>query len=106
MMQAERDRLMALKKAKKNLATQREAADELRLGVRQVKRLLYALKKRGDKAVVLRLRGQPSSRKIGESVEREAVKILSAPVYEGFGPTLGPVTKQLDQLGEGRGEIV
>jgi transposase len=88
MTQADRDRLVALKKAKKKLITQREAAEELGLSVRHVKRLLYALKKHGDQAVVHRLRGKPSNRKIAEKIERQAVKILSAPVYEGFGPTL------------------
>ena len=88
MTQGDRDRLVTLKKAKKKLITQREAAAELKLSVRQVKRLLYALKKRGDQAVVHGLRGKPSKRRIEESVEREAVKILSAPVYKGFGPTL------------------
>lgn len=88
MTQAERDRLVTLKKAKKKLITQREAAEELGLSVRHVKRLMYAMKKRGDKAVVHQLRGKPSNRKIEEKIEREAVKILSAPVYAGFGPTL------------------
>src|SRR5713226_586125 len=88
MTQADRDRLVALKKAKKNLITQREAAEELKLSIRQVQRLLYGLKERGDKAVVHRLRGRASNRRIEESIEGEAVKILSAPVYEGFGPTL------------------
>src|SRR3982751_895412 len=88
MTQADRDRLVTLKKAKKKLITQREAADELGLSIRHVKRLLYALKKQGDKAVVHGLRGKPSKRKIEEKIEREAVRILSAPVYQGFGPTL------------------
>jgi len=88
MTQAERDRLVALKKAKKNLITQREAADELKLSVRQVQRLLDGLRKEGDKAVVHGLRGKASNRKIEEKIERQAVKILSTPVYEGFGPTL------------------
>ena len=88
MSQADRDRLVTLKKAKKKLITQREAAEELGVSVRQVKRLLYALKKHGDKAVIHGLRGRPSSRKIAEKVEREAVTILSTPVYRGFGPTL------------------
>ena len=88
MTQADRDRLVALKKAKKKLITQREAAEELELSVRQVKRLLNGLKKEGDKAVVHGLRGKPSNRKIEEEVEREAVRILGAPVYQGFGPTL------------------
>src|SRR5437660_5477264 len=88
MTQADRDRLVALKKVKKKLITQREAAEELGLSVRHVKRLLYALSKHGDKAVVHGLRGHPSNRRIEDKIEKQAVKILSAPVYEGFGPTL------------------
>lgn len=88
MTQADRDRLVALKKAKKNVITQREAAEELELSIRQVQRLLDGLRERGDTAVVHGLRGKPSNRKIAEKIEREAMKILSAPVYAGFGPTL------------------
>jgi len=88
MTQADRDRLVALKKAKKKLITQREAAEELGLSVRHVKRLLYALKKHGDKAVVHGLRGKASNRKIEEKIEQQAVGILSAAVYAGFGPKL------------------
>ena len=88
MTQADRDRLVTLRKAKKRLITQRQAAEELKLSVRQVKRLLYTLKKGGDKAVIHGLRGKPSNRRIEESVEREAVKILSSEVYRGFKPTL------------------
>jgi transposase len=85
---ADRERLVVLKNAKKRLITQRAAADELGLSVRQVKRLLRALKKRGDKTVIHGLRGKPSNRCIDEKVGKEAIKILTAPVYEGFGPTL------------------
>jgi transposase InsO family protein len=88
MTQADRDRLVTLKKAKKKLITQRVAAEELGLSIRQVKRLLQALKKRGDKAVVHGLRGKPSNRRIEGDIEQQAVRILSAPVYKGFGPTL------------------
>jgi hypothetical protein len=88
MTQADRDRLVTLKKAKKRLITQRQAAEELGLSVRHVKRLLYALKKGGDKAVVHGLRGKPSNRRIGAHVESRALEILSMPVYRGFGPTL------------------
>ncbi len=38
MTQADRDRLVTLRKAKKRLITQQQAAEELRLSVRQVKR--------------------------------------------------------------------
>ena len=88
MTQADRDRLVTLKKAKKKVITQREAGVELGLSTRQVKRLLYAMKKRGDKVVIHGLRGKPSNRRIDKEIEEEAVKILSAPVYAGFGPTL------------------
>lgn len=88
MTQADRDRLVTLRKAKKRLITQRQAAEELGLSVRQVKRLVYALKKRGDKAVFHGLRGKPSNQRIAKSVEEEAIRILSADLYKGFGPTL------------------
>jgi transposase len=88
MTQAERDRLVALKKAKKKLITQKQAAEELGVTERHVRRLLRQLKRRGDKAVVHALRGLPSNRKISADTEREAITILSQPVYRGFGPTL------------------
>jgi transposase InsO family protein len=68
--------------------TQQEAADELELSLRQVQRLMKSLSEQGDKAVIHGLRGKPSNRKVAEGIEREAVKILAAPIYKGFGPTL------------------
>ena len=88
MNQADRDRLVSLKKAKKKLITQKEAAEELGITERQVRRLLRKLKKRGDKAVMHALRGQASNRKIDEKVQQQAVDILSLPTYRGFRPTL------------------
>jgi transposase len=88
MTQAERDRLVALKKAKKKLITQRQAAEELGITERHVRRLLRALKRRGDKALVHALRGLPSNRKVETETQRAAVMILTRPVYRGFGPTL------------------
>jgi biotin operon repressor len=85
MTQAERDRLVALKKAKKKLITQKEAAAELGITERHVRRLLRELKRRGDQVVAHGLRGLPSNRKISADTEREAVAILSRPVYRGFG---------------------
>jgi biotin operon repressor len=88
MTQAERDRLVALKKAKKKLITQRQAAEELGITERHVRRLLRELKRRGDQVVAHGLRGLPSNRKFSADTEQEAVTILSQPVYRGFGPTL------------------
>lgn len=88
MTQAERDRLVALKKAKKKLITQQQAAEELGITERHVRRLLRELKRRGDKVVAHGLRGLPSNHKLSADTEQEAVAILSRPVCRGFGPTL------------------
>jgi transposase len=88
MTQVDRDRLVTLKKAKKKLITQREAATELGVSIRQVKRLLKELRKRGDGAVIHGLRGKPSNRKTDSKRQHKAVAILSQEVYHGFGPTL------------------
>jgi hypothetical protein len=57
MTQAERDRLVALKKAKKELITPKQAAEELGITEGHVRRLLRELKRRGDKVVAHGLRG-------------------------------------------------
>lgn len=88
MTQAERDRLMALKKAKKKLITQRQAAEEIGVTERQVRRLLRKLRRKGDRAVIHELRGQASNRKLPVETEQHAMAVLSDPVYRGFGPTL------------------
>jgi hypothetical protein len=88
MTQADRDRLVTLRKARKRLITQKQAGEELGLSVRHVKRLVYALKKRGDKAVIHGLRGKPSNQRMAQSVQEEAMLILSADLYKGFGPAL------------------
>jgi transposase len=88
MSQAERDRLVTLRKAKQRLITQAEAATELGVSVRHVKRLLKALKKRGDQAVIHGLRGKPSRHRLPEATKQTAIRILSESVYVGFGPTL------------------
>jgi transposase len=87
MTQADRDRLVALKKAKDKKMTQRQAAEELKISERQVRRLLVRLRKVGDKAVVHGLRGR-SNRRIDEEQREKAVEILKQDVYKGFGPTL------------------
>ena len=88
MTQGQRDRLVALKKAKKKLIMQKQAAEELGLTERHVPRLLRGLKRRGDKLVSHALRGLPSNRRISADTGKEAVTILSKPVYAGFKPTL------------------
>jgi hypothetical protein len=88
MTQADRDRLVALKKAKKKLITQKAAAIELGVTERHVRRLLRALKDRGDRSVVHALRGRPSNRLTDAKTKEKALEILRQDVYQGFGPTL------------------
>jgi Helix-turn-helix domain len=88
MTQQDRDRLVALKKAKKGLITQRQAAEEIGQSERHVRRLLKKLKGKGDAAIVHGLRGRRSNRKLDEKTKRSAIEILSRETYAGFGPTL------------------
>ncbi len=88
MTQAERDRLVVLKKAQKKLILQKQAAAELEVTERQVRRLLGQLRQQGDKAVVHGLRGRASNRRVSEEDRGKAVAVLSQDVYRGFGPTL------------------
>jgi len=88
MTQGERDRLVALKKAKKKLITQKQAAEEIGITERQVRRLVQKLRRKGDQAVIHELRGRESNRKLSVEVEQRAITVLSDPVYRGFGPTL------------------
>jgi len=88
MNQAERDRLDALKRARKKLITQKQAAEEIGVTERQLRRLLRKLRKKKDRAVIHELRGRTSNRKLPAEMEQRAVTILSDPIYRGFGPTL------------------
>jgi transposase len=88
MTQRDRDRLVVLKKAQKRLITQVQAAGELQVSERQVRRLLGKLKGHGDRGVIHGLRGRASNRKVSEADREKAVRILSQQEYRDFGPTL------------------
>jgi transposase-like protein len=88
MTQEQRDRLVTLKKAAKKLITQKKAAEELKVDPRHVRRLLIELRDKGDQSVIHGLKGQPSNRRILPATRDKAIRVLSAEVYQGFGPTL------------------
>jgi len=88
MTQDERDRLVTLKKAKKKLITRKEAAKELEVDPRHLRRMLVRLQEQGDKSVVHGLKGKASNRRMKPATQQKAVMILSQEVYQGFGPTL------------------
>jgi len=88
MTQKERDRLVALKKVKRKLITQKQAAAEIGISERQVRRMLRNLKERCDRAVIHVGRGRPSNRRLADELGARAIGILKQEVYRGFGPTL------------------
>jgi len=88
MTQRDRDRLVALKQARKRQITQKQAAEQIGCTERHARRLLQRLKSVGDKAVIHGLRGRVSNRKRSERDRDQIVRILSQEVYHGFGPTL------------------
>ena len=80
MTQAERDRLVALQQAQQKWIPRQQAAAELGITERHVRRRRREWKRRGAKAVVHALRGVPSNRRIGAETEQAAIGILSRPV--------------------------
>lgn len=85
--QRERDRLKVLHEAQQKHLTQGEAAKRLKVTDRQVRRLLLALEKRGDAAVVHGLRGRASNHKLAASHEQRILARVRQR-YADFGPTL------------------
>jgi hypothetical protein len=83
----ERDRLKVLHAVRQGYWRQRQAARQLGITDRWVRKLLVRLKREGDRGVVHRLRGRASNRRLPESVRRQALKLVQAK-YRDFGPTL------------------
>ena len=92
MNQTERDRLDALKRARKKVITQKQAAEEIGVTERQVRRLLRKLRRKGDGVVVHELRGKASNRRLPAEMEQRAVAVLSDPLYWGSGRRWRPST--------------
>src|ERR1700720_1386478 len=85
--QRERDRLRVLHEIRQKQITQREAARRLKISDRHIRRLLVALEKRGDRALIHGLRGRPSNRRFADRWERK-IFIPVRERYAGFGPPL------------------
>ena len=67
--------------------TQQEAADDLGITTRQVRRLFKAYKKHGAIALVSKKRGRPSNHQLLGGVKELALAIIQEK-YPDFGPTL------------------
>jgi predicted ArsR family transcriptional regulator len=85
--QRDRDRLRVLHEVKEKHLTQIQAAERLKVTDRHIRRLLVAVRERGDGAVVHGLRGRPSNRRLATSLERKILARIRQR-YGDFGPTL------------------
>jgi hypothetical protein len=95
--QRDRDRLKEIRSVLSGDIRQRAAAKRLGLSVRQVTRLVAAVRGRGDKGVVHGLRGRRSNRAQAEHARARAISILCRAEYRDFGPTLA--SEHLERVG-------
>jgi transposase len=87
MSQRELSRLEVIQRVKGKTLRQRQAAELLRLSVRQVKRLCRAYQAGGPAALISKQRGQPSNNRLPEKTRKKARQLLRTR-YHDFGPTL------------------
>jgi DNA-binding Lrp family transcriptional regulator len=73
MNQKERDRLKVLHEAKERQITQKEAAGQIGVSERWVRKLMERMRREGDRAVVHGLRGRSSNRRIAAPIREQAV---------------------------------
>ncbi|MBW2527378.1 MAG: helix-turn-helix domain-containing protein [Deltaproteobacteria bacterium] len=87
MSRRELDRVRVLSKVVARRLTQRDAARQLGLTERHVRRLLAVLEAEGPAGLRSRKRGRPSGRRRSDDVRKRAVGIVRER-YADFGPTL------------------
>jgi transposase-like protein len=88
MTQEELKRLHVIHKALDKSITQIEAANIIGLCLRQVQRIVKAVKVSGDKGVIHKSRGQVSNRALPDKIKDKVLKLYKEK-YPDFGPTLG-----------------
>jgi transposase len=83
----ELSRTEVMQQLKAKRMTQRQAAEQLSLTVRQVKRLWRAYRTGGAKALISKQRGRPSNHQLDPKLKEKAQALIGAR-YADFGPTL------------------
>lgn len=74
---------------------QREAAIELNLSQRQIRRLVKKVKSNGVKGLIHGSRGKISNNKLSSELQEKVEYIICEPIYKDFGPTL--LMEKLDE---------
>ncbi len=87
MSEKERERAHVLRQLDEGRLRQRQAAEQLGLTTRQVRRLLPAYRQWGDAALVSKKRGRPSHHQLDPAIKQQALAWLQTR-YADFGPTL------------------
>ena len=87
----ERDRLPVMRAVISGQITQKEAAEQLDLSPRQVRRIVKRYRTRGDAGLVHKSRGRPSNRRIDPEVKERVLELVEEH-YRDFGPTLAAET--------------
>ena len=85
--QRDRDVLKVLHEVRRGHITQREGAAQLKRTTRWIRELVGRIEAKGDRGIIHGGRGQPSTHKIAEKIEKRAVTIIQRE-YGDFGPTL------------------
>ena len=80
-------RLEIMEKLRCGSLNQSQAADILRISIRQVKRLVRAFKNKGAKGLISQKRGVKSNHRLPEEVQKEVLGLILEK-YGDFGPTL------------------
>ena len=88
MTQGELKRLHIIRKALDKSITQIEAANIIGLCLRQVQRIVRAVRTEGDKGVINKARGKTSNKALPDKIKCRALKLYKEK-YHDFGPTLG-----------------
>jgi transposase len=87
MSQRELTRLEVIQRVKRKTLKQRQAAEQLSISVRQVKRLCKTYQATGAAGLISKRRGQPSNNRLPEKTINKAQHLLRSR-YADFGPTL------------------
>ena len=83
----ERDRLATIRAVVAGQITQKQAAEQLGISIRQVGRSLIRYRVQGDGGLIHRSRGRPSNRRYPAEAQARAIELIKEH-YRDFGPTL------------------
>ena len=83
----ELNRAQVLRQLDEGRIRQRQAAEQLQLSVRQIKRLLKVYRREGARGLISKKRGRPSNHQLDAATKQGALELIQTR-YVDFGPTL------------------